>query len=412
MNRRQAAYSALIAISAFAASPAHAAELPDIQTSPKNAVPQCATPGRFLAFMKSRNGEMEPRFETIATEYMRHGEKLGVRWDYALFQMMIETGNLSFKNGNRQGDVRPAQNNFAGLGATGKGEHGESFPDVSAGAKAHLQHLLLYAGIAVDNPVAERTRKVHEWGVLTSWQKGFKRSITFADLAKKWAPGTGNYAAMIETISEKFYGEACKQADPNPELVAEARGQRKAEPVKTADAPVDPKSDRVTGQELAKKAIADGKSEGNDAKSSLGATATALASGALKLLNAPVAEAVPAVPEAKAADIKPSDTKPVQTAAAAGVAGAAAKAIAPPAPAAQPQKCRVWTASYGGQKAMIIRSVTAEAVNFHVLDVNEGQETREADAFIAAYAKGGSIEGRFGTQSQALDKAFDLCPEG
>ena len=94
----------------------------------------------------------------------------------------------------------------------------------------------------------------------------------------------------------------------------------------------------------------------------------------------------------------------------ASAAGSAAKQIAEP-PAAG-QKCRVWTASYGGQKAMIIRSLVDKVVNYTVLDVNEGAETREAEAFIAAYAKDGKITGEFASQSQALDKAFELCPEG
>jgi hypothetical protein len=76
------------------------------------------------------------------------------------------------------------------------------------------------------------------------------------------------------------------------------------------------------------------------------------------------------------------------------------------------QKCRVWTASYGGQKAIIIRSVADQVVNFTVLDVNEGSEGREAQAFISAYAKNGKIAGEYPTQAQALDKAFELCPEG
>ncbi len=55
----------------------------------------------------------------------------------------------------------------------------------------------------------------------------------------------------------------------------------------------------------------------------------------------------------------------------------------------------MWTASYGGQKAMIIRSVIDQVVNFTVLDVNEGSETREAEAFISAYAKNGKIAGEY-----------------
>jgi hypothetical protein len=51
-------------------------------------------------------------------------------------------------------------------------------------------------------------------------------------------------------------------------------------------------------------------------------------------------------------------------------------------------------------------------VNYTVLDVNDGAEKREADAYISAYAKGGQSIGEFSTQSQALEKAFELCPEG
>jgi cytochrome b involved in lipid metabolism len=72
----------------------------------------------------------------------------------------------------------------------------------------------------------------------------------------------------------------------------------------------------------------------------------------------------------------------------------------------------VWTASYGGSKAIIIKAVSDKTVNYTVLDVNEGSEKREADAYINAYAKGGQSVGEFGSQTLALEKAFELCPEG
>jgi hypothetical protein len=75
-------------------------------------------------------------------------------------------------------------------------------------------------------------------------------------------------------------------------------------------------------------------------------------------------------------------------------------------------QCRVWTASYGGNKAIIIKEMAEKTVNYTVLDVNEGTEKREADAYISAYAKGGEAVGEFQSQSQALEKAFELCPEG
>jgi hypothetical protein len=61
---------------------------------------------------------------------------------------------------------------------------------------------------------------------------------------------------------------------------------------------------------------------------------------------------------------------------------------------------------------MIIKSQVDKVVNYTVLDVNEGSEAREAEAFISAYAKNGAIAGQFGSQAQALEKAFELCPEG
>jgi hypothetical protein len=75
-------------------------------------------------------------------------------------------------------------------------------------------------------------------------------------------------------------------------------------------------------------------------------------------------------------------------------------------------KCRVYTASYGGQRAVIVKATVDQVANYTVLDVNEGQEAREAEAFISAYAKGGAVAGQFKTQNLALDKAFELCPEG
>ena len=75
-------------------------------------------------------------------------------------------------------------------------------------------------------------------------------------------------------------------------------------------------------------------------------------------------------------------------------------------------KCRVFTASYGGDKAIIIKAVADAMTNYTVLDVNDGAEKREADAYIGAYAKGGESVGEFATQDKALEKAFELCPEG
>jgi len=412
-----------IALSALACSvTVFAASLPQVKLSDDNQVPACATPGRLTAFLEQRNAALPEKFANIAADYMRVGEELHIRWDIAFFQMLLETGNLKFT-----GDVSAGQNNFAGLGATGRKNPGESFPDVATGVKAHLEHLLLYAGEPVDNPVAERTRKVREWGVLDSWQKDLKGPMTYTILAKKWAPGSRNYSRDIENVADSFYSGLCHGADPKPEMMALAR----PDTAKTsADAKVDKNtqvSGNVTGAELARRAVAEARASGSFVRSGLGAgsitpqeaasaaepvAAQSSEKPAFKILNAQQEEAAQTPAETAAVEAaleaaaneetaKPAKDKVLTAALGAGTKNAAA-----------PAKCRVWTASYGGAHAMIIKASAGDMVNYTVLDVNEQTAKREAEAYIAAYAKGGQTVGEYPSQTQALDKAFELCPEG
>jgi hypothetical protein len=456
MLRKVGAFVFLVAASATGLSAA-GPELPEIMAGPGNAVPSCVTPGRLMAFLKQRNPELNPRYDSIATQYMRFGEQLGVRWDYAFYQMVVETGALSYWRGNRAGDVKPEQNNFAGLGATGGGERGESFKDIETGVRAHIEHVLLYAGHPVATPVAERTRKVHEWGILNPWQQSIRRPITYADLATKWAPGNRHYVAMLQTVADRFVMDVCRTPDPRPQLVQEARALagnpagKEATPATTTAAGASKTADAASsvlalGAELVQR-VFEPKAEQNEGRSALGAlqppaepAAPAAASAPYKVLNpappqqeasaTPVsttpagAAATPAAFDANAkadtaakagANERPSDKAGTRFALAGTAATGAAKLKPAPDAAVPPsanQKCRVWTASYGGQKSIIIRSVVDQVVNFTVLDVNAGSEGREAEAFIAAYAKNGKIAGEYPNQAQALDKAFELCPEG
>jgi hypothetical protein len=255
---------------------------------------------------------------------------------------------------------------------------------------------------------------------------------------------------MMAGVAERFE-EWCAKPDPHPAMVQEARGgTTKGIPeTKTAESGPDRSAvDRPSGSELARRAIDDGKVQGDDQRVALGAQQVAKgpATPIAALLNGASAAAAenPAgdgaslqtgpkgidattslketeaktgkittgtvrSPGAKAADAKPG----MQMASAAGLAARPLPEAAPQAPPpAAGQKCRVWTASYGGQKALIIKAVMDKVINYTVLDVNEGAETREAEAFISAYAKNGAVAGEFVSQSQALEKAFELCPEG
>jgi hypothetical protein len=452
--------SLAIALASIFSTTVTAADLPKVKVSNDNKVPQCATPGRLMAYLQARNPGLDPRFEGVATQYMRHGEALGIRWDIAFFQMMLETGGLRFG-----GDVKPSQNNFAGLGASGGGARGESFADVSTGVKAHLQHLLMYAGEHIDKPVAERTRKVQEWGVLTEWQKSVDGPMTYTLVAKQWAPTSRNYVRDVTTITDGFYKEFCNGDDPNPGLVQEARQGRQPKTttakVKKAKAETEvagaepsieeqPAADTTPkGAEIAKQRIEEERKESPPLKA-LGAGMLGSIGASAAEAKAPVEDAPPvtllnakpeaeqataeATPETKAPAAKPDakakskpdtktlakaepKTKPDAKAEAKGaevqtasISSAATQLKIPPAKGNG--KCKVWTASYGGQRAVIIKANGSGTVNYTVLDVTESNEKREVDAYIAAYAKGGERLASFPTQTKALNKAFELCPEG
>src|SRR5262245_62860068 len=89
---------------------ARAAELPLIIASADTAGPRCVKPEALMQFVSVRNARQQPprkiesRFEGIAALYRSLGECvarppqqcIGVRWDYAFFQMLIETNYLTF----------------------------------------------------------------------------------------------------------------------------------------------------------------------------------------------------------------------------------------------------------------------------------------------------------------------------
>ena len=72
--------------------------------------------------------------------YFEEANAEGIRAEVAFCQAMKETGWLQYG-----GDVKAEQCNFAGIGATGGGNVGASFPDVRTGVRAQIQHLKAYA---------------------------------------------------------------------------------------------------------------------------------------------------------------------------------------------------------------------------------------------------------------------------
>ncbi len=193
---------------AQAAKPA----LPEIRTSAANPVPRCVTPDRLMAFLKSRNPRPDPRYRDIARWYKHWGEAWRVRWDYAFFQMAIETNFLTYRQPNgKMGDVDPDQHNFAGIGTTGGGVPGDRFPDVKTGVLAQIQHLVAYSGERLANPVAPRTQLKQDDIIEAS--RGLKRNVRFSDLARRWAVDP-KYGTSIAWVADQFRQQQC----PNPDI--------------------------------------------------------------------------------------------------------------------------------------------------------------------------------------------------
>src|SRR3974390_732941 len=169
----------LLALLLLSCAAVNAGTLPPIIASVDNPVPKCVVPSALMAFSKPHNTApnppraMDARFTNLAELYQHVGQCvarlpdkcIGVRWDYAFFQMLLETNFLTFRRPDGvPASVVPADNNFAGVGATISGRPGERFKDAATGVLAHLQHVLMYSTTHIPNPVAKRTRQLQDDG--------------------------------------------------------------------------------------------------------------------------------------------------------------------------------------------------------------------------------------------------------
>ena len=203
---------------------AQAAALPRIIASADNPVPKCVQPATLMDFVAERNAAHQPprtidqRFANVAELYRRIGscvarapeQCVAVRWDYAFFQMLIETNYLTFRRPDGvPASVVPSDNNFAGVGATVSGRPGERFKDVATGVLAHLQHVLMYSTTRVPNPVAKRTRLVQN--EVQDAMRRLHRPVTFGDLARQWTGIDRNrYGEEMQKLSEKYAANFCR----------------------------------------------------------------------------------------------------------------------------------------------------------------------------------------------------------
>ena len=153
-----------------------------------------ATEAQMLAYLLRQNPN--PKLTGTAKElvhaYYIEAAREGVRPDVALSQAYKETGCFAYG-----GDVHWQQNNFCGLGATGGGAKGLSFPDMQTGVRAHIQHLLAYSRKTPPTaPLVDprydliRTNRPDIYGRLTHW----------TELNGVWAVPGRNYGQEILMI--------------------------------------------------------------------------------------------------------------------------------------------------------------------------------------------------------------------
>ena len=130
-----------------------------------------------------------PTVDDFARVVCEEAAAEGVRAEVVFCQAMHETGWLRFG-----GDVSVGQCNFAGIGATGGGVAGATFPDVRTGIRAQVQHLKAYAS----TEALKKTCVDPRFNYVT---RGI--APTLDDLDGRWATGKG-YGAKIYSLMQEL----------------------------------------------------------------------------------------------------------------------------------------------------------------------------------------------------------------
>lgn len=137
------------------------------------------------AYPNHYNNKGAASIEQFVSILFEEAKAEGVRADVVYAQAMLETNYLRFG-----GDVLPSQCNFAGIGATGGGVRGNSFPNVRTGLRAQVQHLKAYASTKpLVNECVDPRFGLVERGV----------APTVELLSQRWATGS-DYGNKIMTI--------------------------------------------------------------------------------------------------------------------------------------------------------------------------------------------------------------------
>jgi len=182
--------------------------LPLVLLTPDNKVPACVTTDRLINFILKKNAALPVGYGDIAVQYKTQGEGLNLRWDFAFYQMLVVTNYLKFSGLSANPlAMRPENYNVGALGATDDDTPGEKFSSLAGGVQAHLEHIKLYSGEPVRNPVAERTRWAR--AAILPWAQSLGRPVTFSDLARRWYDNA-DAGTKIQGVADEFWQNYCR----------------------------------------------------------------------------------------------------------------------------------------------------------------------------------------------------------
>ena len=135
----------------------------------------------LLKIFKDRNSTKLDKAARIAPLYIKYAKMFNMRADIVWAQMCHETAFLEYT-----GDVKPEQNNFAGIGATGGGVPGNSFASEELGIIAHFAHLAWYY---YPDDVNEYCNKTYDPRHFGTSHMNYTGDTTVGFLNGRWAPG-------------------------------------------------------------------------------------------------------------------------------------------------------------------------------------------------------------------------------
>ncbi len=154
--RRLVALFAVLALatSLVAVTPAQPAAADNVRTPVMGpATLSVAEVEAWMASLQDRPNFVYPYRATVDRPILlRHfrdeGEREGVNWNIAVAQAILETAWFNYPD---NGQVRPDDNNFGGMGAFDgtDGKYVYRFPDALTGVRAKLQHLRIYGDVDV-----------------------------------------------------------------------------------------------------------------------------------------------------------------------------------------------------------------------------------------------------------------------